>query len=152
MRQHASSVEDRFWSHVDKTGDCWLWTGARSSDGYGSFKPDTRRSSPNRSRPVRAHRFVAKCVFGMFDERLLVLHSCDTPLCVRPEHLRLGSHQDNVDDRSARGRSFNEQKTHCMRGHEFTEENTIMHGAWRVCRACVYAANRAWYHRQKSKQ
>jgi hypothetical protein len=85
-----TSPEIRFWKHVDKTADCWLWTGAQCK-GYGQL------SSPKRSR--YAHRLSWEISNGDIPEGLQVLHRCDTPLCVRPDHLFLGTNTDNIEDR-----------------------------------------------------
>jgi hypothetical protein len=144
------TVEQRFRAKVDTSHDCWMWLGAKDKDGYGVFKPDTRRSSPNRSRAVRAHRFAAQLAFGMFDTRALVCHTCDVPSCVRPAHLYLGDPVSNSRDRIHRGRDFNANKTHCNRGHEYTAENTLWRGHQRACRECAYASNRRWWARNRA--
>jgi hypothetical protein len=121
-------VWDRFWEKVDTTGDCWLWT-AHTVGGYGALRID--------GKDHRAHRLSAAWHFGMFDRRTHVLHRCDTPACVRPEHLYLGDHVQNMADRHERGRQWCAVKTHCKRGHEFSPENTYLDKrGTRVCRAC----------------
>jgi hypothetical protein len=89
----------RFWAKVDKTGDCWLWTARLSRDGYGQFRTGGV-GTPN----ARAHRVAWALAYGAIPEGLLVLHRCDNPRCVRPEHLFLGTSADNVADRNAKGR------------------------------------------------
>jgi hypothetical protein len=97
---------ERFWAMVDK-GDgsgCWLWTGGtvgRPGGGdYGSFKAWV----DGRWRTVRANRYAYELVVGPIPDGLVVRHTCDTPECVRPDHLLLGTHADNIADRDARGR------------------------------------------------
>jgi HNH endonuclease len=93
------SNEQRFWLKVRKSTDCWLWTGTVAPDGYGIFATSGRTS-------VRAHRFSWALANGRtIPEGLLVLHSCDVPLCVNPEHLRIGTHADNMTDKRSHGRS-----------------------------------------------
>ena len=88
---------DRFWSKVDKTGDCWEWTGAKhSSKGYGSFWFE--------GRSVKAHRLAYKIAFSPIPDGMFVCHSCDNPSCVNPDHLFLGTNQDNQSDMYAKGR------------------------------------------------
>ncbi len=88
---------DRFWSKVNKSDECWVWTRARNPKGYGWFG--------FRQRLQLAHRVSWMLAFGDIPEGLDVLHSCDNPPCVRPEHLFLGTHGDNNADRHAKGRS-----------------------------------------------
>jgi hypothetical protein len=89
--------EVRFLRKVIKTDNCWLWVGAKHSHkGYGSFS--------NGKKIVKTHRFAYEHFIGPIPENMCVLHKCDTPSCVRPEHLFLGSNQDNVDDKLSKNR------------------------------------------------
>lgn len=89
----------RFWAKVNKTETCWLWTAA-TIRGYGQIA-----SVVNGKRtPVYAHRFSWELVHGPVPSGLWVLHHCDVPLCVNPEHLFLGTHTDNMRDASVKGR------------------------------------------------
>ena len=85
----------RFWEKVNKTDTCWLWTGAKLRTGYGSIRIDQKS--------VRAHRVAYELVVGPIPDGLLILHSCDTPLCVNPAHLRIGGKQENTKDAIERG-------------------------------------------------
>jgi predicted DNA-binding protein (UPF0251 family) len=84
-------LEERFWSKVDQSGDCWEWTGATVSYGYGVIK------MPRNGRMWRAHRVAWLLTVGDPGDRL-VLHRCDNPPCVRPDHLFLGDHRANTRD------------------------------------------------------
>lgn len=94
----TASVATRFWDRVDRSGECWLWTGARSGclKQYGAVTIRGRR--------VRAHRFAYQLAVGSIPTGRIVRHRCDEPLCVRPEHLELGTQTDNNRDRDERGR------------------------------------------------
>ena len=92
-------MTERFWSKVNITDTCWEWTAARHSDGYGIIARPGHGTGW-----LLAHRYSAMLHFGMFDRRLQVLHHCDNPPCVRPEHLFLGEHGVNMRDMVAKGR------------------------------------------------
>ncbi len=101
LRAYGDDVS-RFWENVEKpSGDgCWVWTGHRVAHrgGYGIFKL-------RGNRPMRAHRYSYELAHGPIDDpRLFVCHHCDNPMCVRPEHLFLGTAKDNHDDMVRKGR------------------------------------------------
>lgn len=97
MPSQPIPVEDRFWTKVTKSDACWLWNGARDEHGYGLINIDGR----NR----RTHRIAYILTYGAIPDGLVVRHSCDTPACVNPDHLILGTQLDNIDDRNTRGRT-----------------------------------------------
>jgi hypothetical protein len=88
----------RFWSKVAIDDGCWLWTACRDSDGYGRFVYEGK---------VRQATHVAwRLEHGSLPpDGMLVCHSCDTPACVNPAHLFLGTHLDNRTDCVAKGRA-----------------------------------------------
>ena len=89
-------LEDRFWSKVDKSGDCWIWTANRNAKGYGFFKIGSVNSL--------AHRVSYDLCVGEIPDGMLCLHRCDNPPCVNPKHLWIGSNQQNMDDMKRKGR------------------------------------------------
>lgn len=94
------TLGERFWSKVDRSepDGCWNWTANRNNNGYGLFRPGG--VAPK----ALAHRLSYEERHGPIPKGGLILHSCDNPSCVNPDHLRVGSHTDNALDREARGR------------------------------------------------
>lgn len=107
----------RFWSKVDvlKKRQCWNWRSS-TSNGYGQFSVN--------GRPHSAH--VLSYVFknGQYDRKLWIDHVCMNRKCVNPAHLRAVSPRINSIENSNSWGYRNHNKTHCINGHEFTEENT----------------------------
>jgi hypothetical protein len=90
----------RFWDKVKAGSGCWEWQGALQPNGYGKIRGDDSHDY----RHVGAHRVSWELHYGPIDVGRLVCHTCDNPRCVRPEHLFLGSPQDNQRDCVAKGR------------------------------------------------
>ena len=100
MNYYKETTEKRFWGHVEKTTTCWLWQGGTDQDGYGIFSI----CSSGVRRSVRAHRYAYKLTVGPIPLGRLICHVCDTPCCVRPDHLFAGSNSDNMKDAIQKGR------------------------------------------------
>ena len=91
------SLEDRFWSKVNKNKSCWEWIGAKFSSGYGVIRVSGKSK--------RSHRVSYELNVGPIPEGMSVLHKCDNPVCVNPVHLFVGTQQDNMKDRGDKGRT-----------------------------------------------
>ena len=93
-------LEVRFWRYVDKTGDCWVWTGgSRSQKGYGMIQIGGK-GSPNKL----AHRLSYEMHHGPIPDGMVVMHKCDNPSCVNPDHLKVGTQSENIIDAITKGR------------------------------------------------
>lgn len=94
-------ILDRFYTRVDKTDSCWLWTGGRcgKSGSYGAF-------SSNRM----AHRVSYEIFNGKIPDGMVVMHTCDNGLCVNPNHLSVGTQAENISDMCTKGRHVKREK------------------------------------------
>lgn len=134
MKQTA---EDKFWARVVINDEgCWGWTGSTLGRA-----PHQR---PQLAEKMFGTRSASRASYILHngplpDDKPFVCHTCDDPLCCRPDHLWAGTAAENAADMKAKGRAGtngNEQKTHCPEGHPYDEENTLVSGGDRYCRRC----------------
>lgn len=108
----------RFWDKVNKTDNCWEWIGAKTSSGYGNFLWNGKN--------VTAHRKSYEILVGNVPEELDLDHLCRNRSCVNPSHLEPVTRRENL----LRGETIpakHAKKTHCPKGHEYTEDNTYIY-------------------------
>jgi hypothetical protein len=98
LLDNRERFEPRFWNRANKPEvGCWTWKGCTNSRGYGQFAIKGRVKS--------SHRVAYVLTYGKIGDReLCVCHRCDTPPCIRPDHLFLGTHKDNLADCAKKGR------------------------------------------------
>lgn len=102
MRNYYPNLWDervikRFWKYVEKTNGCWLWKAQKNKMGYGRFYPFKPHA-------VLAHRFMFQIINKSNIKNSYILHKCDNPPCVNPDHLYAGTQKDNMHDCIKRGR------------------------------------------------
>lgn len=89
-----TSLKENYLNKLDN--GCWEWIGSKWKSGYGKIMENRKY--------ISAHRYFYRLYKGDFDPQLDVLHSCDNPSCVNPDHLQLGTHSDNMKDMYSKGR------------------------------------------------
>lgn len=107
---HMRNAADRFWGKVEVTPGCWLWMGARDTNGYGNFYLA--------GRTTKAHRFALETVCGPLGIGMQACHRCDNPPCVRPDHLFPGTALENQRDSVTKGRSLSPGPRRASRGED----------------------------------
>jgi hypothetical protein len=125
------SAEQRFWQYVDKTEDCWNWTGWTYRHGYGGFRPGGR-GDPN----GYAHRFSYEATLGPIPDGLEIDHLCRNRRCVRPDHLEPVTHAENHRRRRGIKTGPYNVGDRCRRGHSRAEHTAINRQGFRYCREC----------------
>jgi hypothetical protein len=140
---------DRFTARIspEPNSGCWLFDGAATPKGYGTFTPRGERA------PQYAHRLAFEALGGQpIPEGAHVLHRCDVRCCVNPDHLFLGDQAANMRDMAAKGRNVltnrpleNSLRTHCKHGHRLSGSNLwIRADGSRICRTCRRRIHRNW--------
>lgn len=97
-RKHEPLIDDRFWAKVVKTDTCWLWAGYVMPNGYGQVRRE--------GKAYLCHRWAWKITYGHLPDNKVVAHVCDVRNCVNPDHLWLGTQEDNLLDMYRKGRAI----------------------------------------------
>ena len=112
----------KFWKRVERTNTCWLWKPPFNGYGYGTIRLD--------GKPIGVHRVSYEKFKNKIPDNLQIDHLCRVRNCVNPDHLEVVTQKENFD-------RWIKTKTHCIRGHKYTPENTrIYKGKTRHCRLC----------------
>jgi hypothetical protein len=122
---------------------CRLWVGPTTPQGYGMIRKRTSR--------IATHRLAWTLKHGPIPQGLWICHRCDTPPCINPDHLFLGTPAENCQDSIAKGRNENKNKTHCPRGHAFAGDNVFAVANGRWCRQCTRIDRKEYYKHNKEK-
>jgi hypothetical protein len=109
MSKRPRSIEERIKERVKRVGDCWIWTGAKNHNGYGSIM---FYSSPHNYSSRLAHRMSYQVFVGDIPDGMVVSHTCDNRACVNPDHLRVSTQVDNIKDMIYKGRQGNTGENH----------------------------------------
>jgi len=142
-----ASLEERFWSRVDKNGPngCWVWTGGLNPCGYGKIRVGVQTRG--------AHRVSYEIAKGTVPNGLQLDHLCRNRRCVNPDHMEPVTQRENI----LRGISFaanNAKQTHCHRGHELAganlEKSHLRHGM-RACILCCRIRDREYRRRRRER-
>lgn len=143
QRPPAPRTVRQFWDYVDKSGDCWLWTGPTNAKGYGWWSGGDVRGL--------AHRIALAEAQAPPSPEMLACHRCDNPPCVKPQHLYWGTTADNAQDYAARQGVHNKGqfKSHCPKGHPMSGDNLRMSAGRRFCRECDNARSRERMRRKR---
>ena len=142
--QHTSGTASlttvqRFWSKIEFTDACWLWTAGLFANGYGAFRSGTKH--------VKVHRYAYEFCVGPIPEGLDLDHLCHNEdqscaggptclhrSCVHPGHLEPATRSENC--RRGNTGLNHSSKTECPQGHPYDEQNTAIYNGHRYCKTC----------------
>jgi hypothetical protein len=107
------------WYEVEPNTGCWLWLRAANTQEYGNLHLDGSYAL--------AHRALYELTFGQIPEGMVVMHKCDTPCCVNPDHLMIGTKADNSRDMAQKGRWRNRAKLTIDQVREIRGAEGLLH-------------------------
>lgn len=101
---NSPPLPQRFWQYVEKSDGCWIWRGTQNGRGYGFFYIARKQRL--------VHRYAYELLIGPIRDGAVVMHTCDVPLCVRPEHLKAATQRENMLDMKSKGRQLFGTRNH----------------------------------------
>lgn len=140
MRKRTDIIE-RLLNRVEKTDECWNWTGSLSTSGYGQITGYVNDEKTN----LITHRVVYEHFKGKIPKNHSIDHLCRNKLCQNPEHLEAVTPRVNTL-RGVSAVAINAQKTHCSSGHPLSGKNLLMDkkNNVRMCKACRRVVHYNW--------
>lgn len=115
---------------------CWEWTGPVPPKRYPTVTIGNAHAGTQKR--LYVHRLMFQLAHGPIPAGLFVCHQCDNTLCVRPDHMFLGTAAENARDMVDKGRQYRPPRpSHCVHGHAFDEQNTYRYKDFRYCRICI---------------
>jgi hypothetical protein len=112
-----ASMENRFFEKVEKSDSCWIWVGAKTSNGYGSIGVNGKSMS--------AHRYSYQLHNGAIPNGMVICHTCDIRLCVNPAHLWAGTQKENLHDMFKKGRDCKNNPGNAHGHNQYRNKKTI---------------------------
>ena len=137
MTSSMNTLKERFWSKVDRRGNCWLWTGAGTRAGYGQLRVD------GCYRPTTHVAWYLN--YGQWPKHCMC-HTCDNPPCVRVSHLFDGTYKDNMEDAMRKGHMISS-----MKGRKRSQETIKRMTGWKHTRAARKRMSKAQRVRQDKR-
>lgn len=140
-------VSERFWEKVEKTDTCWLWRAGPHRDDLnviGVFQLGRGEDEGL----IRAPHYAWLEAGNEIPSGMFLCHKCDTPKCVRPDHIFLGTPADNSRDMARKGRAHESKKTHCPEGHPYDRITEWRGMKARRCSICLRKKRRERYLRE----
>lgn len=142
----SPTLGERFWSKVQKTDGCWLWTSTKNFYGYGRFTI--------KGKPYGAHRLAYAELRESVPDDKVMDHLCKNPACVNPSHLEVVTQRENL----LRGNTINAMhaaKTHCKNGHPLIGDNLVVNPSTKAekrrrCRICLNLGSQRNYWKTKA--
>lgn len=149
IKNNLDNILEKLNNKTTKVGDCWRYSGAHTPGGYGLIQFEEELVITSR---LSAHIHLG---LDLKKKDYLALHKddiCKFRDCWNPDHIYIGSRNDNTLDQVKKGNHNNASKTHCDSGHEYTKENTYIRprGKGRDCRECLRLRNKKSRDNKKS--